>query len=174
MEQPALWIVIGFYRLNSELILEAGLIQLHEQMQGQGWGSVLVRNLADVADVLSVSAIQFQAGMSVGGYAWARFGGVPVDPAAFAAMLKERLARSDDGSLTAEDHAARVQLGVWLDEDGEQFVQRLPTLLSGQDSMAGVIRGCLLGSTWMGYWEPGNPQHRAQLAAALNLRKGGT
>lgn len=174
VSRPVLKILFGFYRIDGVLILEAGLIQLDERVQGQGLGRALVCNLADLADALSVSAIQFQAGMSVGGYAWARFGGVPVFPAAFTAMLKDRLVRMEMATLSGESHAAAVRLGEMLDMDSEVFIERLPRLLRASNAMAKLLRSCLLGSEWMGYWEPGNPRHRQQLAEALRIRTPGT
>lgn len=169
ISRPVLRILIGFYRVDGELILEAGLIQLDEQAQGQGLGGALVRNLADLADTLSASAIQFQAGMSVGGYAWARFGGVPVFPAAFTAMLRDRLLRQSGERLTRDERAAHAQLSQWLNRDSKRFVKRLPKLLRASNEMALLLRRCLLGSEWMGYWEPGNPEYRRQLAEALGI-----
>jgi GNAT superfamily N-acetyltransferase len=169
---PVFQIVIGFYRLDGEMILEAGLVRLDPAVQGQGWGSRIVRNLADICDVLNISAIQFEAGMSVGGYAWASLGGEPVDSELFLRMWRDKLVSlqneqpgrfQDDIDLM--DHALR-------NGHADRLVRILLKGFADPAASNSPAYQALLGAQWSGYWSPRLKPHRERLARALGLRPG--
>jgi hypothetical protein len=162
---------VGFYRYGGDLFIDGGLLFLSENSRQRGIGRQIVTNLAEIADCLGAVAIQFHAGMSVGGYAWATFGGVPTEPDALRGQLLTRLASMSErrkGEAGANPNELEGIEAMRAVITSTQYADNpFPGLLSNPSIPRHMAKELLLGAEWSGLWEPGNQAHRDALRKAL-------
>lgn len=147
-------------------VLHVDLMQFSSDMQGEGVATAVVGGLIQSAEEMGIREVQFQANISVGGYAWARMGaypteqsweslqadiearllmanenGIHIDPAA-----KTELDRLLDGPPTGLPDLAALDTKITLDEETRRsFPSNIRTDENNQIELGKAL---LLGTTW--------------------------
>jgi hypothetical protein len=119
--------------------------QLSESMQGTGIGKTVFKNQMDLYDHLGINRINVHANMSVGGYAWARFGFVPTQNSWD--NTKEYVARSRISEIKDAGLKARIKTVLGIQNPKGIWVLAAMTDKMG-DSTVG--KEMLKGTSWDG------------------------
>jgi len=142
------------------LSVEHAYFVLGEQYQGGGYGRRMMQQSLLTYERLGVERVTVHANIDVGGYAWARLGFAPNDPAQMRRMLQRivtevALPQADRDALLdiishADDHELMYRVAGYRSAGGTRLGQRI-----------------LMGSDWYGYIDLTDSVQLAFIAAAL-------
>lgn len=138
-----------FTRTGRTLEVENKLLSMHEDLQGKGYATQILRGSIAEYEALGVKRVWVTANIDVGGYTWARFGYSPVNPAEFVAEVRNsaRLKRQT-GKLSRDDEDLIDRVLSRSDN-----LDRLPADLARIKNANGkeIGKEALLGTYWEGY-----------------------
>ncbi|MFC5372836.1 hypothetical protein ACFPIF_09750 [Brevundimonas faecalis] len=139
------------------------LLVLESLLQGQRLTRTALRNAAVVYDHLGVARCRAYANFDIGGYAWAKLGTCPENPARVRAELKDRLDQAGDAFTPYE----REMLRRLIDAASAQTLMRdLASAVGADDKPLG--RPLLIGYSWSASWDLQDVAQRRRVTEALS------
>lgn len=133
---------------------------LPDRYQGHGWGKVIFSNQLDLYDHLGMKKVDVHAGLSGGGYAWARFGFVP-DQVSWDHLRNNARSRLDN--ITAADTKAQARFILSIQDPKAIWV--LASLKDRNNESVG--KQLLRGQKWSGSLNL-NDRERYQVSRAYS------
>lgn len=128
------------------------LLQLEDQFQGKGIVKRVLRNSFSLYQDLGVDKVDLQAAITVGGYAWARYGWQLKDKSqeSISQQVKKRLEPLE------VDTAVKRQVNTLLDGNSPRKLwaisdMRIPVSKDGKETTLG--KALLLGTNWSGTFD---------------------
>ena len=133
---------------NKKSVYHALFSMQDEKAQGAGIGKVFFRNSLDLYDHMGMKKVRTTANISVGGYAWAKYGFLPLSWKTLAQRLRWRT-----GQINDKDQELEVQKlladprakAMWLIADMKRVNRKG---MNNRDITVG--QEILLGTTWQG------------------------
>lgn len=168
---------ISIYRdEDGGVAAEFGLYKLPAELQGKGYAKAFVQAFADFALRNDFSYLKAQAGLEVGGYAWSRFGAVPIDPASVRTELESRVNRLASDGKIEEFSRQRFMEHILNSHDNDLMIGLFETgslpevklLLLGYQSSQ-FDKTPLLPINWAAIWPLKDAEYREKIRKRLKL-----
>jgi GNAT superfamily N-acetyltransferase len=136
--------------------------RLAPELQSQGLGKSLLAQSVELYDQIGVESVSVDAGLSVGGYAWAKYGFKPDSPAEAKRLFDQVRDRLDEASVPNRTRRLVQNLlkdnkpeAIWALSDLAQPVEH-----RGETTSLG--KALLMGTGWYGQLELQNPAARSR------------
>ena len=143
----------AFYRnKQNQLIVQHNNFEVHSAAQGQGYAKQYMKASMDMYRQLGVDMIHLRANLDVGGYAWAKYGFAPTNPAKLGDELEAQLRRwaKTKRELTGAQEAMVKKLVDRLKAGDETAVWAIADITAKTKSGQTIGKALLKGSDWYG------------------------